>query len=241
MISISCIAIDDEPPALRQMEEYISKVPFLNLVRTLTNPLELLEFLKENHIDLIFLDIQMDNLSGIELIKILEQKPMIILTTAYDSYALNAFDLDVDDYLLKPISFERFLKATEKIYNRYLQHAKTDPSSLTEKPVDSKYFFVKTDFQIKRINFEDILYIKGLKEYLIIYTIDDRTFTLQTFKEILSQLPEKWFVRVHKSYIVPLSKIDSIRKRSIMIGDTQIPIGNTYKEAFLAAIKNPHN
>jgi len=238
MISINCIAIDDEPPALRQIEDYISKVPYLKLKAVFSNPLDLLNFLKDEQIDLIFLDIQMENLSGIELIGLLKTKPMIILTTAFDSYAIEAFDLNVDDYLLKPISFERFLKATEKIYNKVMQQGISASELSSVQSNEVNYFFVKTEFQIKKIDFDDILYIEGLKEYLIINTVHEKVFTLQTFNEILHSLPKSDFVRVHKSYIVSLKNINSIRKNRILIGEKQIPIGNTYKELFLHSIKN---
>ena len=236
MILINCIAIDDEPPALRQMKEYITKVPYLNLLATFDNAIDSMNYLKEKPVDLVFLDIQMENLSGIEFLKLLKKKPSIILTTAYDSYALQAFDLDVDDYLLKPISFERFMKATEKIYNKLLLQKQPLFHEPDKKSKDKDFFFVKTEFRIQRIDFKDILYIEGMKEYLIIKMENEKIFTLQSFNEILSCLPESNFIRVHKSYIISLSKISSIRKNKIYIGDKAISIGNTYKDAFLKSI-----
>jgi two-component system, LytTR family, response regulator len=238
MISINCIAVDDEPPALRQMEKYISKVHYLNLLAVFNDPIESMNFLKENMVDLIFLDIQMETISGIELLKLLKVQPRIILTTAYDSYALQAFDLDVDDYLLKPISFERFMKATEKIYNKLLPQMEPVLIESEKKSDESDFFFVKTEFRIQRIDFKDILYIEGMKEYLIIQLANEKIYTLQSFNEILSNLPKSNFIRVHKSYIVSLSRINSIRKNKIFVGEKTIPIGTTYKEFFLKSIHN---
>jgi len=237
MISINCIAIDDEPPALRQMEEYISKVPYINLVATFNDAIDAMNFLKVTPVDLMFLDIQMENLSGIELLKLLKVKPKVILTTAYDSYALQAFDLDVDDYLLKPISFERFMKAVEKIYTQLLAKKQLISNTPNENTDNKDYFFVKTEFRIQRIDFNDILYIQGMKEYLIIHMADEKVYTLQSFNAILSSLPGSNFVRVHKSYIVALNKISSIRKNKIYIGEKIIPVGSTYKESFIKSIE----
>ncbi len=237
MIIVNCIAIDDEPPALRQMKEYISRVPYLNLLDTFDNAIDSMNYLKENPVDLVFLDIQMENLTGIEFLKLLKQKPCIILTTAFDSYALEAFDLDVDDYLLKPISFERFLRATEKSYNKLLLQKQILSHKPDRKTENKDFFFVKTEFRIQRIDFKDILYIEGMKEYLIIKMENEKVFTLQSFKEILASLPESNFIRVHKSYIISLNKISSIRKNKIYVGEKAIPIGSTYKDAFFRSIQ----
>jgi len=236
MISIKCIAIDDEPPALDQIKKYILNVPYLQLLEIFDNAIDAMAYLKENSVDLIFLDIQMEHLSGIQFLKLLKEQPRIILTTAYDSYALEAFDLEVDDYLLKPISFERFLQATEKIYKR-LSGEKLSSNDQSSTVTDNReYFFIKTEFRIQRVDFKDILYIEGLKEYLIIQTPSGKIFTLQSFNEMLEQLPASNFIRVHKSYIVALNRIDSIRKNKILIGEKYVPIGATFKEQFLEII-----
>jgi len=238
MITINCIAIDDEPPALRQMVEYISKVPYLNLLATFTNPIDVISFLRENQVELIFLDIQMEHLSGIELLKLLKEQPKVVLTTAFDSYALQAFDLDVDDYLLKPISFTRFVKATEKIYNELLLKKQPNPLEMDSIRDEKDFFFVKSEFRIEKIDFSDILYIEGMKEYLIIFLEGSKkVYTLQSFNDILSNMPKSNFIRVHKSYIVPLKKISSIRKNKIMIGEKAIPVGSTFRESFFNAIQ----
>lgn len=229
---ISCIAIDDELPALKQMENYISKIPYLNLVKTFDNGIDTLDFLKDNSVDLLFLDIQMDDLNGIQLLQVLNNKPKVILTTAYDQYALKAFDLEVSDYLLKPISFERFVKAVEKIY----RELGAEPKGVQQQEEKRNYCFVKTEFKMVRIDFDDILYIEGLKEYLIIKTKTDKVLSLMTFKEVIDILPKGNFIRTHKSYIVAIDKIQSIERNRIKIGEKLIPVGNTFKDEFYERI-----
>lgn len=238
MIEIKCIIIDDEPPAIRQMEEYIINVPYLKLTASFDNAIDALDYLKTNSPNLIFLDIQMETLSGIEFLRVLENKPMIILTTAYDNYALKAFDLDVSDYLLKPISFERFLKATEKIYKHFLLEQNPKSSEKSELTDERDYFFVKTEFRVERVDFKDILYVEGLKEYLGICTAKKKILTLQNFNDLLSSLPSSNFIRVHKSYIVAVNKISSIERNHIFIGEKLIPIGPTFKDVFFDTLKN---
>jgi DNA-binding LytR/AlgR family response regulator len=232
---INCIAIDDELPALNQMKDYVSKIPYLNLLATFDNGLDTLNYLKDNSVDLLFLDIQMDDLNGIQLLQVLNNKPKVILTTAYDQYALKAFDLEVSDYLLKPISFERFVKAVEKIY-RELGEKSSENEIKTEEKEQRNYCFVKTEFKMVRIDFDDILYIEGLKEYIIIKMNNGKVLSLMTFKEILDCLPEKNFVRTHKSYIVAINKIESIERNRIKIREKLIPIGNTFKDEFFNRI-----
>jgi DNA-binding LytR/AlgR family response regulator len=234
-MKINCIAVDDEPPALLQMEDYIKRVPFLNLLKTFDNGLETLDFLKSNEVDLVFLDIQMEGFTGIQLINTLKKKPSVIFTTAYDRYAIQAFDLDVSDYLLKPISFERFIKAVEKVYDGINNQKKIVPASshVESHNHDEKTFmFVKTDYRMQRVDFKEILYVEGLKEYLIVKTITGRVITLQNFKTMEEALPESNFIRVHKSYIVALDKIEYIERNRIKITDQLIPIGDTYRKIF---------
>lgn len=232
-MKIKCIAIDDEPPALMQMEDYILKVPFLELLKTFDSGLESLEFLKSNEVDLIFLDIQMEGFTGIQLLNVMKKKPRVILTTAYDRYAIQAFDLDVSDYLLKPISFERFLKAVEKVYDQVsTQKTTITPVSTSETPEEKNYMFVKTEYRMQRVDFKDVLYIEGLKEYLIIQTVTGRVITLQNFKTMEEMLPSANFVRVHKSYMVAMDKIEFVERNRIKISDKLIPIGDTYRKIF---------
>ena len=233
-MKINCIAIDDELPALKQIDSYISKIPYLNMLAKFDNGIDTLNFLKDHRVDLLFLDIQMDDLNGIQLLQVLTNKPKVILTTAYDQYALKAFDLEVSDYLLKPISFERFVKAVEKIYNEL--NIDQENRAESEKDEYRNYFFVKTEFKMVRIDFDEIIYVEGLKEYLIIRTKTGKVLSLMTFKEIIDALPENNFVRVHKSYIVAIDKIESIERNRIKIGEKLIPVGNTFKDDFYKRI-----
>ncbi len=235
-MKINCIAVDDEPPALGQMEDYISRVPFLNLVASFDNAFDTLQFLKTNAVDLIFLDIEMEGLNGIQLLNVLKVRPKVVLTTAYDQYALKAFDLDVSDYLLKPISFERFLQAVEKVFDSIKPDTTVAPpttSTTQTVELDTRtYMFVKTEYRMQRIDFKNILYIEGLKEYLIIYIPNEKILTLQSFKRIEEMLPASNFIRVHKSFIVALDKIESIERSRIKIGEKLIPIGESYSKYF---------
>ncbi|MBN2663784.1 MAG: response regulator transcription factor [Bacteroidales bacterium] len=230
---INCLVIDDELPAIEQMEEYISRVPFLKHIKSFDNAIEPISFLKENTVDVIFLDIEMENFTGLQFIKTLSHKPLIILTTAYDKYAIEAFNLSVSDYLLKPISFERFLQSIDKIFDHFSGIKQSENSS---KQYKKDYFFVKTEYRYQRIDFEDILFIEGMREYLKIHTISEKIMTLQNFKTIEEILPDDNFFRVHKSYIVALNKINNVEKNRITIGDKIIPISETYKDAFLNII-----
>lgn len=238
-MKINCIAIDDEPPALAQMEDYIKRIPFLNLLTTFDNAFDSLEYLKENEPDLIFLDIEMEGFTGIQLLNVLKKRPKVVLTTAYDQYALKAFDLEVADYLLKPISFERFVQSVEKVYTQIHKPSVSSDSSQTlviSEPSKPSYMFVKTEYRMQRINFADILYIEGLKEYLVIHLPKSKILTLQNFKRMEEMLPESNFTRVHKSYIVALDKIESIERNRIKIGDKLIPIGESFSKNFYAML-----
>jgi len=229
---IKCIAVDDEPLALDIIKDYISQVPFLKLIKTFNDGISVLEYLASNNVDLIFLDIEMGGLSGTQLLKTLQKKPKVIMTTAYRNYAVDAFDLDVTDYLLKPFSFERFLKAVEKSCNS-LNEAQNDHN---QPKSDKDYFFVKSGYKILKVNFDDILYIEGLSEYIIIKTKTVNIITLQSFKNIEKTLPEAGFIRIHKSYLVSLSKIDSVEGQNVNIANKQLPIGNKYKKRFFDII-----
>lgn len=229
---IKCIAVDDEPLALDIIKDYISQVPFLKLLKTFKDGISVIEYLASNNVDLIFLDIEMGGLSGTQLIKSLQKKPKIIMTTAYRNYAVDAFDLNVTDYLLKPFSFERFLKAVDKSYN-LLKSEQIHPSSDIS---DKDYFFVKSNGKMIKVRFDDILYIEGLSEYIIIRTKSANIITLQSFKNIENTLPDSGFVRIHKSYLVSLSKIDSIKGQNVLIANKELPIGSKYKKNFFSAI-----
>lgn len=235
-MTIACIAVDDEPPALLQMNSYISRVPFLNLLGTFDNAMDAIQFLKNTHVDLLFLDIEMEGFSGIQLLKVLKHRPKVILTTAYDQYAIKAFDLDVSDYLLKPISFERFLQAVDKTSETYQLNNQNSDSKQNVEPLERNYIFVKTEYRMQRVDFKDILYIEGLKEYLLIYMPHGKVITLQSFKKMEEMLPATHFARVHKSYMVALDKIESIEHNRIKIGDKLIPIGESYNKTFYSLL-----
>ncbi len=237
-MKINCIAVDDEPLALELLEGYIRKVPFLNLLKVFDNALEAMDFLRHEKVDLIFLDIQMEELTGIQMLNILKPKPEVIFTTAYDKFALQGYELDVADYLLKPIPFERFVKAVDKVHEKLYKAMtpKTSADGVPAQPAKSDYFFVKSGFKLHKVAFSEILYIEGQGDYLKIATPKVRIMTLQTFKAIEEILPETSFIRVHKSYIVAIDKIESIEGNMIRIADMHIPVGESYKKQFQAML-----
>jgi two-component system, LytTR family, response regulator len=232
-MQISCIAIDDEPLALSKLEGFISKVPDLKLIRTFDNAIEAIGWLKENNSDLIFLDIRMEQLTGIQFLEATGSNARIILTTAYDQYAIKGFELNVTDYLLKPFSFQRFVQAVNKVMEYFSQKNDTSQSS---KKTDG-YIFIKTEYRFERVDIDDILYIEGMKDYLRIICKSRKIMTLQSFRKVEESLPANKFCRVHKSFIVALDKIKSIERGVILIADQRIPISNTYKEIFFSKIK----
>ena len=225
---INCIAIEDEPLALKKIKEFIEQLAYLNLLEGFDNALDAIGFLKNNTVDLIFLDIRMKKISGIQFLESLQNKPKVIITSAYDEYALKGYELDVADYLLKPFTFERFLKSVDKIYNQ-LNGIKDN--------ITNDFIFVKTEYRIEKIILKDILYIRGMKDYLQIHTIDRNIMTLQTFKNLLEILPINDFQRVHNSYIVAMSKIEHIKRNRIRIGKDLIPISDSYKDKFYEILK----
>ena len=237
-MKIRCLAVDDEPLALEILTEYISKVSYLELVRTFDNALDSMEFLKKNPIDLIFLDIQMEGLTGIQLLHVLQKKPLVIFTTAYDSYAIEGFELDALDYLLKPFSLERFIKAVEKAYNKLDSLVSSPPSTKQQASASSPsdYLFIKTENRLEKVFFNDILFVEGQGDYLRINTPEKRIMTLQKFSKLLSILPDDRFVRVHKSWLVSLDKIDSISRHRIRIGETYIPVSESHRKDFYSRL-----
>ena len=244
---LKCIAVDDEPLALDIIADYVSKIPFLELVMRTENPIEAMQLVQEGSIDIVFLDVQMPELTGIQFLKIAGNKASYILTTAYSQYALESYDLNVSDYLLKPIAFDRFYKAVEKVRN---QNQKQTPIPLppvvevATMPLSSAalqdFIFVKTEHKIQKIQLDDILYIEGLKDYISIFTKSERVITLQNMKKMEETLPKSSFIRVHKSYIIAIDKIESIERSRIAIAGKTIPVGDTYREAFFRLI-DPKN
>src|SRR6202012_5880432 len=236
---IRCLVVDDEPLALHILEDYISKMPFLQLVKATTNPIEALQLVQEGQIDLVFLDVQMPELTGIQFLRIANGKSKVILTTAYSQYALEGYELDVIDYLLKPIAFDRFFKSVQKAQSIIQPAAKAELKN--EPPQQnndflSDFIFVKTEHKIQKVYLNDILFIEGLKDYISIFTATERIITLQNMKKMEDALPAKHFIRVHKSYIVSINKIDSIERSRIFIGDKVIPVGDTYRDEFFKII-----
>jgi DNA-binding LytR/AlgR family response regulator len=234
---MNCIAVDDEPLALNLIEDNIKRIPFLNLVKKCKNAATAFDICNSEKIDLIFMDIEMPDISGIEFIRSLKNKPMVIFITAYEKYALEGFELDVIDYLLKPASFDRFLKAVNKA-NEYFSfvNSKIQPSEKYE--LIQNYIFVKSDHKIIKIEVNDILYIEGLKDYVKIYTGGKPIFTLMSLKYLEEKLSPGQFIRIHRSFIINLSKIDYIGKSKVNICEESIPISNFYRNRLFDLINN---
>jgi two-component system, LytTR family, response regulator len=231
-MEINCVAIDDEPLALSKLETFIARVPGLNLLRSFDNAVEVMSWLKENRADLIFLDIQMEQLTGIQFLEATGLNCPIIITSAYDQYAIKGFELNVTDYLLKPYSFERFLKAV----NRAMEQLSQKTAGKNVEDENNRYIFVKTEYRLEKIDTEDILYIQGMKDYLRIVCSGKKIMTLQSFSKLEACLPAKKFCRIHKSFIVAISKIESIERGVVIIGDQRIPVSNTYRDSFYTKI-----
>ncbi|MPT30682.1 MAG: response regulator transcription factor [Chryseobacterium sp.] len=227
MKRIKCIVVDDEPLAVSLLGSYVEKIPFFELVFSTENPIEALEYIQKNDADLIFLDIQMPELSGINFMKIVGDKLKYILTTAYSEYALEGYEHNVIDYLLKPISFGRFEKSALKAQERFP----------TNEDSTNSYFFVKSSGQQYKINFDEILFVESIKDYVNIKTENQEHIVLDTLKSLENQLPEN-FARVHKSFILNLDKIEKIDVRNVFLNSgKEIPIGETYKSEFFLKIK----
>ena len=234
---LRCIVIDDEPLAIQLLENHIRRVSFLELVSTFNNPMEALININSNPVDLIFLDIQMPQLSGVHFMQLLQNRSQVIITSAYQEYAIDGFEHNVVDYLLKPIAFERFYKAAEKAYNLRNPSRKLEPLQELY-PATGGYIFVKVETKMVRVELDDILFIEGLKNYVSITTKTQRIITLQVMKQLEEILPPNRFVRVHKSYIIALDKINAIERQEIYIKDRIIPIGITYQEQFFKLLES---
>ena len=235
--NISCVVVDDEPLALKLMADYVQKTPFLQLTEQTTDPMKAMELVQQGGIDLLFLDIQMPELTGLQLMKIIGHKCKVIVTTAYPDYALDGYEFDVIDYLLKPITFDRFLVAAHKAKERLT----TEPPVMVQAPVANTsapgYIFVKTEYKIQKINLADILFLEGLRDYVAIHTTSGKILTLQSMRSFQEQLPESNFMRVHKSYLVAIDKIQFIERNRIVINEHYIPVGETYQEVFQQRLK----
>ncbi len=236
---IRCIIIDDKPLAIEIIRNYIERVSFLSLARTTTNPLEALPWLDQQLADLVFLDIQMPELTGVQFMKIAESKVGIILTTAYAEYALEGFEHQALDYLLKPFSFERFYKSVLKAKEWLL---KTQIELVEESNYlnpDRDFLFIRSNNRLVKVFFSDVTHAEAMQNYSILHTIEKKIITLQPLKQIEAQLPQNKFVRVHKSYVVNIRKIDEVVRNIIIIGKTEIPIGETHQNAFFKILKQP--
>jgi DNA-binding LytR/AlgR family response regulator len=234
---LRCIAIDDESLALDLVEDNIAKVPFLKLEARCRNAFEAIDYLQKNTVDLIFLDIQMPGLTGVQFLEGLTHKPMVIFVTAYQQYAVEGFNLDVIDYVLKPISFERFLKASHKALDFFKSKlALQTQGAVAEAKVD--FIFIHADYSLMKILLDDILYIEGLKDYIKIHLRTQKfpVVCRMTMKLIAEKLPADSFLRIHKSFIVSLKKIESIRNQKVKIGENHIPLSDSYSEQFYQTI-----
>lgn len=227
---IKCLAIDDEPLALELLEDNISKVPFLQLMAACDNVKDAMKVMQQNQVDLIFLDIQMPGLTGLQFIESMTEKPMIILITAYKQYALDGYNLDVLDYLVKPVSLDRFIKACNKANQLFELKSGRKSGVLSTR---QEYIFVNADYKLIKITLSDIIYIEGLKDYIKIHlkSAQNPVVTRMPIKTIEEQLPPEQFIRIHKSYIVSVSFITAIRKSSVFVDSLELPLGDTYREA----------
>jgi DNA-binding LytR/AlgR family response regulator len=233
-LKVNCLIVEDEPLARNLMVDYVKRVPSLHLVEACSSPLAAIEVLRSHDIDLLFLDVQMPELTGISLLKVLQKKPYVILTTAYSEYALEGYELDVTDYLLKPITFERFLKAVDKVIQRMdnkqpvvIQH--TPAVAASPSPA---FVFVKDGTKLVKVMLDDILYVEGLKDYVTIHTKQQKIVSLQRLKLLEEQLPSDKFIRIHNSFIVSLRGIEVVHKGEVQVAGNLLPIGETYKKSF---------
>jgi two-component system LytT family response regulator len=238
---LRCIAVDDEAYATRLLASYIQKIPTLVLAGTTTSPLEALQWVQEGRADLVFLDIQMPELTGLQFLKICGPRCKVILTTAYPEYALDGYEHDVVDYLLKPIAFDRFLRAVQKAQALLPAAAPALPPapSVPIAPASADYLFVKGESKNKylKLNYADILYIQGLKNYVTIHLAGQRVVTYQTLRDLEAQLPQPPFVRVHKSFIISLRHLRMVEGHSLLVGTESITVGETYREEFFKLIR----
>ena len=230
---INCLIIEDEPKAIELLEMYVSKVDSLQLKGSFNNSVNAVSFVQENNIDLIFLDINMPDLNGIDFLKSISVKPMIIFTTAYSEYAVESYNFEAVDYLLKPILFPRFLKAVNKAQELY--KLKNKPVTIN-KSAKSNKVLLKSGTEIHQVLIDDILYIEGARNYIFVFTKDKKIMTLMRMKDLEDQLPEKDFVRIHKSFIISNKHIDFIERHQVTINEKKIPIGRNYREMFLKSI-----
>lgn len=228
---MNCLIIDDEPIARKGMKEYVSEVEFLDLVAECENALKATKFLHEQSVDLIFLDIQMPRITGIDFLKTLKDPPLVILTTAYPEFALEGYELDVTDYLVKPISFDRFLKAAQKAHEMYsLKKLSGQPK------VNTDHFFIRSEGKFEKIFFDELLFIEGLQNYVTIHTRVKKFIAYMTMSDLESKLPADRFLKVHKSYIISIPHVKTIENNEVIIGDAHIPLSRSLKDEVVSQI-----
>lgn len=221
---INCIIVDDEPLAIKLIASYVENMATLNCLQTFTNPLTAIQFIRANKVDLVFLDIQMPELSGVDVARIIDDEVKVIFTTAFPNFAIEGFELNAVDYLVKPVSFSRFVTSVDRVI---------DTAKVTGQATESKdYIFVKTEYRLQKVDTKDVFYLKGSGDYCTIHLSDEKIMTLEKLKSFAERLSPSKFSRVHKSYIVAIDKINYIEKNRIYIQDEVIPIGSTYEEKF---------
>ncbi|NVO30158.1 LytR/AlgR family response regulator transcription factor [Hymenobacter lapidiphilus] len=242
---MTCVILDDEPLALDLLADYCAQVPGLELVGQFDDALAALAFLQDNPVDVVFLDIHMPRLTGVQLAQLLPQPgPRIVFTTAYDQYAVRSYELSAADYLLKPIAFERFVQAVQRVRQQLTSTAPAAPPPAPAVPESAPAaaapddaMFVKNEHRLQRVAFDDLLYIEGMKEYLMLYTTTGKVLTLQSFRRLEEVLPPERFARIHKSFLVALSRIEHVERGKVQVAGRLLPIGDTYRESFNALIK----
>lgn len=236
---MKCVIIDDEPLAVDLIKEFVSKVETLELVNTFNNAIDAIAVINQSNIDLIFLDIEMPHFTGIDFINAIDKKPLIIFTTAYSEYAVEGFNLGAVDYLVKPIPFHRFLKSVTRAQQLFRsQSTSISTVTATSPEIQQDFMFVRAEYENVKLNFEDILYIEGLKDYVKIYTTDNKyTLTLISLIKLENLLSSKGFARVHRSYIINIKHVKSIQKNKVIINDKRLPISESYKTSFFERIK----
>lgn len=225
-MKLNCLIIDDEPWALDLMEDFIQKIPYLKLVARCEGPMAAIPWFEKEEIDLVLLDIKMPDLSGIQFLKILPKKPAVIFVTAYHEFAVEGYELDAIDYLLKPVPFDRFVAAISKAHE-YIAYRKNKPSHRKD-----DFLFIKTAHKIQKLFYSDIVYLEGLKDYTKIHLTDSKkpVVTLQSLKYFESRLPNEDFIRIHRSYIVSLRKVDTVSRKTVFLGETELPCSEHYKD-----------
>lgn len=234
---MKCVIIDDEPLAVELIKEFVSKVDSLELIHTFNNAIDAIAVINQTHVDLIFLDIEMPHFSGIDFLNAIDKKPLIIFTTAYVNYAVEGFNLGAVDYLVKPIPFNRFLKAVARAQQLFNPIITTTTNTIVAPEIEQDFMFVKADYENIKLNYTDILYIEGLKDYVKIYTTDHKyILTLISLIKLEQNLANKGFARIHRSYIINIKHVKSIQKNKVIIDDKRIPISESYKTAFFEKI-----